>query len=153
MFEPAAPDPATEMTVEMDGEMLRSLGIDETFDSKTEARSPGFSTTLEPHLGVEWLIVPSFAARLGYFFRPTPVPKQNGDTNILDGNTHALAAGLGFNFNDPLEVFAKPVHIDLAYQLMLIPERRADKGSSSDVPSYVYSGYLHNVSAAVRYVF
>lgn len=148
-----APDPGVQVSMTMDSEIATALGVEGRFDAMSQEVSPGFSDTLEPHVGIEWYIVPRFAARLGYFFRPTPVPKQNGDTNILDGDTHSFSAGLGFNFNDPLEVFAKPVHIDLAYQFMWIPERRADKNAASAVPSYVYSAYVHNVTAAVTYAF
>ena len=148
-----APDPSVQVSMTMKSEVVSALGADGRFDAISVEVSPEFSDTLEPHVGVEWQIVPRFAARLGYSFHPTPVPKQNGDTNILDGDTHAFAVGVGFNFSDPLEVFSKPVHIDLAYQFMWIPERRADKGSASDVPSYVYGAYVNNVTAAVRYVF
>ncbi|MBI5547671.1 MAG: hypothetical protein HY901_27630 [Deltaproteobacteria bacterium] len=149
-----APDPSIQADLSVDSDVLAALGADERFDASSAPASPGFSDTLEPHLGVEWYIVPRFAVRLGYSFRPTPVPLQNGDTNILDGNTHAFGAGLGFNFDDPLEVFTKPVRIDLAYQLLLVaPERTALKGGDSSVPSYAYSGHVNNVSAAVRYVF
>lgn len=148
-----APDPAVQVSMTMDSEVATALGLEGRFDAKSEEQSPGFSDTLEPHVGVEWYIVPRFALRLGYFFRPTPVPKQNGDTNILDGDMHSFSAGLGVNFNDPLEVFTKPVHIDLAYQFGYLPERRADKGDTSAVPSYVYAGYLHSVTAAVTYAF
>lgn len=148
-----APDPSVQISMGVDSEVLAALGANERFDATSTEVPPEFSDTLEPHLGVEWQIVPMFAARMGYAFKPTPVPLQNGDTNILDGDTHAFAAGLGFSFSDPLEVFSKPVHIDLAYQFLYVPERRANKSSNSDVPSYVYSGYAHNVTAAVRYVF
>jgi len=148
-----APDPAVHVGMPLDSEIATALGLEGRFDAMSPEEPPGFSDTLEPHVGVEWYVVPRFALRLGYFFRPTPVPKQGGDTNILDGDTHSFAAGLGFNFDDPLEVFTKPVHVDLAYQFMWIPDRRADKGSTSTVPSYVYGGYAHNVTAAVRYAF
>jgi long-subunit fatty acid transport protein len=139
------------MTVSSD--VLSALGADQRFDARSPNTPPGFVNTLEPHVGLEWYVVPRLAIRLGYSFRPTPVPLQNGDTNILDGDTHSFSAGLGFSFDDPLEIFTKPVHIDLAYQLLLIPDRRADKGSDSALPPYVYSGHVNNVTAAVRYVF
>jgi long-subunit fatty acid transport protein len=148
-----APDPSVQVGMTIDSNVLTALGADKHFDSASPNEPPGFSDTIEPHIGLEYWIIPRFAVRAGYSFRPTPVPLQDGDTNILDGNTHAFSFGVGFSFDDPLEVFAKPVHIDLAYQLLLVPERTANKASGSDVPSYAYSGKVNNLCAAVRYVF
>ena len=148
-----APDPAVQVSMTIDSAIATALGAEGRFDSATHESSPGFSNTLEPHVGLEWSIIRQLAVRVGYAFIPTPVPKQSGDTNILDGDAHVFGAGVGLSFLDPLEVFSKPIHIDLAYQLRWVPERRADKASTSDVPSYVYSANIHNLTAAVRYVF
>lgn len=148
-----APDPYVHVNMTTESDVLAALGAEGRFDADSGERPPGFKDTLEPHVGVEYWIVPRFAVRLGYSFRPTPVPLQTGDTNILDGDTHAFAAGIGFSFHEPLEIFTKPVHIDLAYQFLLIPERRADKAAAGEVPAYVYSGHANHVTAAVRYIF
>lgn len=149
-----APDPSTKVTLNVDGQALESLGIEDQFDIEGSSGAPGFLDTLSTHAGGEyWIVERRFAVRAGYSFRPTPVPQQTGDSNILDGNTHCVSLGLAFSFDDPLEIFGNPIHIEAAGQRLTIGEREAKKDQDAGVPSYKYSGAVNAVSVAVRYVF
>lgn len=148
-----APNPALTVKMDLSGDAIDALGLSDALDLATDDVSPGFADTVAAHFGAEYEIGDRFAVRGGYFFRPTPVPRQTGDTNLLDGDTHGLSVGVGFNFDDPLEVFARPIHIHLAAQWLIIPERIAEKPASYVLPSYTYSGHINHVSAALRYEF
>ena len=74
-------------------------------------------------------------------------------SNILDGNTIGIAAGVGFNFDDPLEVFQSPVNIDFATQAQFLLPREAIKEATDPVPSYSYSAKMVGLTIVVRYDF
>ena len=149
-----APDPSTKVTLNVDGEALESLGLSEQFDIEGASGPPGFLDTLATHLGAEyWIVDGRFALRAGYSFRPTPVPLQRADSNILDGDTHGVSLGVGFSFDDPLEIFSHPIHIEAAAQRLVVPERQAQKEPEDPVPSYTYGGAVNELTFAVRYVF
>jgi hypothetical protein len=147
-----APDPAVHVGMTLDSEIATALGLEGRFDAMSPEEPPGFSDTLEPHGGVEWYVVPG--SRCAGLLLPPDPGAQAGRRHQHPRRRHPLLRGRpGLQLRRPLEVFTKPVHVDLAYQFMWIPDRRADKGSTSTVPSYVYGGYAHNVTAAVRYAF
>ena len=82
------------------------------------------------------------------------MPLQNvANSNILDGNAVGLATGIGFNFSDPLEIFAHPVQVDLAAQMTFILQREATKPSFDTLPSYTYSARVFGGTAMIRYDF
>lgn len=150
----AAPSPYVNINFDLSGDTLKALGLDTALDLQSPQQSPGFVDTVSARLGAEFRITPRFAARVGFNYRPTHVPKQNAPgTNILDGTTIAANAGIGFNFDDPLEIFAAPIRIDLGATAMFILPRTAEKEPTDVVPTYTYSGKVLGVNAAVRYDF
>lgn len=149
-----APSPYVNIAFNLDGEVLRALGLDTALDLESPNQPPGFQDTLTAKLGGEYRLNKRFAARAGGFYRPTHVPRQNAPgTNILDGTTIGGSLGLGFNFDDPLEIFAAPITIDLAVLAAGILPREAVKEPTDPVPSYSYSGKVFGINAAVRYDF
>lgn len=149
-----APSPYVRINVDLSGETLEALGLDQALDLDTGEEDPGFKDTVSPRLSVEYRVTERFAARGGAWFRPTPVPLQTPEgTNILDSNTFGLAAGLGFSFDDPLEVFAEPIIVDLAVHGLWLLPREANKGETDEVPSYTYSARVFGTTAAIRYNF
>lgn len=149
-----APSPYLGMTLDVSGETLEALGLGGALDLAQEPPQPGFQNTLGVKLGAEYRLSPRFAARAGFFYRPTPVPRQDvPGTNILDGSTFGLGLGGGFNFDDPLEIFQSPIHIDLSTQLQFMVARNAAKEPTDNVPSYAYVGRTFGVSGALRYDF
>lgn len=150
----SAPSPYANLLIDLSGPLLDGLGLGTALDVTSPAQRPGFADTFGGRLGVEYRLSPRFQARLGGFIRPTPVPKQNvAGTNLLDNTTIGVAGGIGFNFDDPLEIMANPIQIDIAAQGHFILGREADKDSTDVVPSYTYSSRVGGVTASIRYDF
>jgi long-subunit fatty acid transport protein len=159
-----APSPYMSLDVKVGGETLKALGLEDALNINTAKNcpdattsnpcSPGFTDTVMGRLGIEYRVSERFAARIGGFYRPTPVPKQDvPDTNILDATAVGVTGGVGFSFDDPLEVFQSPVRIDVAGQGTFLLPREATKESTDSVPSYSYSATVYGVTAAIRYEF
>jgi long-subunit fatty acid transport protein len=149
-----APSPYVSLNVDLAGPTLAALGIDKALDLTSPATQPGFVNTLGFRLGGEYRVSDRFSARLGGFYRPTPVPLQNTTgSNLLDGNAIGLAAGIGFSFPDPLEILAHPIQIDLAGQATFILPREATKPPFDSLPSYGYSARAVGGTAMIRYDF
>lgn len=149
-----APTPYMQLTVDMSGETLEAIGLDEALDLSSNVPPPGFKDTLGVKASVAFDFTDRFAVLGGFSFRPTPVPKQNvPGTNILDSNTVGASVGLSFAGDDPLEIFAAPVHIDLAAHAAFILPRKATREATDPVPSYSYSARTLGVSSALRFDF
>ena len=150
----AAPSPYVSLSVDLSGPTLAALGIDKALDLNVQAPAPGFVNTFGGRLGAEYRVSERFSARLGASYRPTMVPLQNvAGTNLLDANTVGVAAGLGFNFSDPLEIFEHPIQIDLAGQAAFLLQREATKPPTDALPSYTYGGRSFGGMAMIRYDF
>ena len=150
----AAPSPYVHLSIQLSGPTLAALGLDKAFDVSSADSLAGFADTLSVRLGSEYRLSDRFAARLGFSYRPTPVPKQSAlATNLLDGNTVGLAAGVGFNFPDPLEIFQHPIQIDVGLQAAFLLPREAIKDPTDLVPSYTYQARMYGGTIAVRYDF
>ncbi len=150
----AAPSPYVDLEIDLSGDTLKALGLENTLDISSPLQPPGFSDTFNARLGFEYRVSTRIAGRLGGFFRPTPVPKQNAPgTNILDGTTLGLGAGVGFNFDDPLEVFQAPVNIDFATQVQILLPRETNKEATDSVASYTYSAKMYGLTIVIRYDF
>lgn len=149
-----APSPYVGINIDLSGPTLEALGLGKALDVVSATQKPGFADTLGVRAGAEYRVSERFAARLGAFLRPTPVPKQDTQgTNLLDNTTVGLAVGLGFNFPDPLEIFQHPIQIDVAGQAHFIMPREANKDPVDSQPGYTYAANVYGVSAAIRYDF
>jgi long-chain fatty acid transport protein len=150
-----APSPYMNLDMSLAGPTLTALGLAGALDLASPRQAPGFKNTLAGHAGMEYRWSDRLAARGGVFFRPSPVPRQDTQlTNILDADTLGVAAGIGFAFEDPLEVFVAPIHIDAAVQGAFLFNRTANKDSTVDsVPPYGYAAQTIGASVAVRYDF
>jgi long-subunit fatty acid transport protein len=150
----SAPSPYVSINIDLSGPTLEALGLGSALDVTSATRKPGFRDTLGVRAGAEYRLSERFAARAGAFLRPTPVPKQDTPgTNLMDNTTIGLAGGIGFNFADPLEIFAHPVQIDIAGQAQFVLPREAKKESTDTQPGYSYSANVYGVTAAIRYDF
>lgn len=149
-----APSPYVQVQIQMSGPTLHGLGLDDAFNIASPEQKPGFADTLSGRLGLEYRIGKRFAMRGGAYYRPTPVPKQDvPGTNILDCDTLGAGIGVGYSFDDPLEVFQEPVKVDLSATGALLFPREAKKEPTDTVPSYTYEAKLVGVNAAIRYDF
>lgn len=149
-----APSPYAGITIDLSGPTLEALGLDKALDVASGNHPPGFTDTLGARLGAEYRISERFAARLGGFVRPTPVPKQDTQgTNLLDSMAIGVTGGVGFNFPDPLEIFQHPIQIDVAGQAQFLMPRTATKDAVDTEASYTYSANVYGATAAIRYDF
>jgi long-chain fatty acid transport protein len=57
-----------------------------------------FDDTIVPRLGVEYYATDDLALRFGYFYRPTPIPTQDKNRNLIDSSKHVVSVGLGYSF-------------------------------------------------------
>ncbi|MFT3707978.1 MAG: outer membrane protein transport protein [Archangium sp.] len=150
----SAPSPYVGINIDLSGPTLDALGLGSALDVTSAKQRPGFTDTFGGRLGAEYRLSERFAARLGAFLRPTPVPRQDTQgTNLLDNTTVGVTGGVGFNFPDPLEIFQHPISIDVAGQMQFLLAREAKKDPVDDQPSYTYSANVYGVTAAIRYDF
>lgn len=150
----SAPSPYVGINIDLSGPTLEALGLGSALDVTSATQRPGFKDTLGVRAGAEYRVSERFAARLGAFLRPTPVPKQDtAGTNLMDNTAIGITGGIGFNFSDPLEIFQHPVQIDIAGQAQFILPREAKKEAVDKQPGYTYSANVYGVTAAIRYDF
>lgn len=149
-----APTPYMSLVEGLSGPVLNALGLGTAFNVQSQQSPPGFTDTINGHLGAEYRVFDNLALRAGVFYKPTPVPQQDAaETNILDGDTVGAGLGVGFAFADPLEVFQAPIKVDVAAQGQLILSRNANKAKTDTVPPYTYSAQTYALTAGVRYDF
>ena len=64
-----------------------------------------FDDIVVPRLGVEYFLTEDYnlALRGGIFYRPSPVPEQDGNRNLIDSDKLVLCSGVGYTFtlDDP----------------------------------------------------
>jgi long-chain fatty acid transport protein len=150
----AAPSPYLSLDVDLSGPTLDGLGLGSALDILSPTQRPGFVDTVGVRLGGEYRLSERFAARAGGFYRPTPVPRQDtAGTNLMDNAAIGAAVGVGFNFPDPLEIFASPIQIDVAAQAQFLLAREARKEPADATPPYRYAANVFGVTAAIRYDF
>jgi long-chain fatty acid transport protein len=150
----AAPDPATKLKVDASGEVIDRLGLGQALDFQTSELPLGAVSTWTPRLGVEWTLSDHWALRGGYFYRPTPLPRQNGFTNYLDNDAHGFSAGFGWTHPDYLELHRNPVTLELSFLTLWLPNRAVLKSLSTDpVGDLQSSGAVFALMVSVRHDF
>ena len=148
-----APSPAVNVSVRFTGDLAQGLGLDQALKLDSSDAPIGFEDVLIPRLGIEYRLGENVSFRGGYYFRPTMLPEQNGLTNLLDGPTHVISAGLGVSFMSPLGALAEPVKIDAVFQHGFVGGRHADKSASNPVQPYSYGGSTEVFAIDLRYAF
>jgi hypothetical protein len=92
--------------------------------------TPRFRDTLAPRFGLEFRRPSTeawrWAARAGYAFLPSPVPRQGGFTTYADASRHQLALGGGYRLG---RVAGVEITAEAAAQLHLLVTRETDKDS------------------------
>lgn len=119
---------------------------------------PGFHDIWIPRVGVEYTPVAErvfgLTLRGGYFYEPTPAPDQPGPTNYVDMDKHGFSAGVSLRFSGMEPIFPKPIYLDLAAQLIWMPERRYYKHDPADpIGDYSASGLLASFSLMTKFLF
>lgn len=149
-----APDPSPTVAIDLGGDLLEGLGLEDRIDIASGAPVDlAFRDVIEARLGAEYLPVDGFAARVGYVYRPSPAPVPTGPFNQIDPDAHVLSAGVGFTFRDPLEVRQNPVTVDLVYQATVMQSQpvRQQAGDQDRVGDYTAGGAVHSIGLAFRH--
>ncbi|MCA9518482.1 MAG: outer membrane protein transport protein [Myxococcales bacterium] len=144
-FWSGAPDPSPRLSVDVEGYLLEAFGLAGALDLSTHTApiAVGFTDTVTARVGAEWQATPWLTLRGGYFYRPTPAPRQTGVTAYLDNDAHVLSLGAGFDFLSPLKEAPTAVRLDLAAQLTLLPRRTALRADAKDpVGDLSHGGHL-----------
>jgi hypothetical protein len=149
-----APSPWVDLQVDLSGQTLAALGLDEVLDLASAKGRPGFVDTLGVRAGAEWRAAPWLALRAGGFYRPTPVPGQDAlGTNVLDGNRVGGGLGVGMSGRDPFELLEGTLHLELGVQASQLMQREAKKDPSDPVPAYRYGLTVLAGQVGLRYQF
>jgi long-chain fatty acid transport protein len=150
-----APDPSIKFGVNLSGDLVAKLGLQDLLNLSTTDAPVGAYNVLVPRLGVEFDLNKIVQLRAGYFFRATMIPRQTApQSNYMDANAHVVSFGAGFTFPDPLEAKERPVSIDLGFQFTIMPRRSATKTDPGDpVGDLAAAGFIFNFVAGLRHDF
>ena len=145
------PSPAAEVALRIDDAVLvgdaEGAVVRDIVSVNTPTIRTGAKDILIPRVGLEYLINDLVGVRLGYSYRPTPLPTPNYETNYVDATAHTMSTGASFTFRDPLEHHKKPLTVGLALQWTLLEDRRVDKPDPQDpVGDYLVGGSILNVA-------
>ncbi|MBZ0253678.1 MAG: outer membrane protein transport protein, partial [Candidatus Methylomirabilis sp.] len=153
------PSPYTEVSLGNLGTFLP--GVPEFGSSKID---PDFRDTFVPRLGVEYAMEEEggrrrHAFRGGYAYIPSPVPEQDGATNIADADRHVFSVGWGLTAVGAFGyAFPKPVTFDVYASFTYLDPREDRKGPGADpanpgFPTLRTSGNLASVGAQLTFRF
>lgn len=150
-----APSPAADIKIKLDDSRLNP-GVDP--NSIIDITSPKVKLNtkdiLIPRVGIEYVMNEYITFRGGYFYRPTPVPKQPYETNYLDNEAHVVSLGIGFALHDKIERHRALLRIDLVGQLTVLVPRKVDKLQPNDpVGDYNTKGVILNFGLEFRHDF
>jgi long-chain fatty acid transport protein len=120
----------------------------------SEPIDPDFHDTITWRGGVECQAVArpdfDFWLRAGYFYDPTPVPPQTGETNYLDTDRHAVSLSPGFVVRKIGKLPMKaPLVVDLGFQYQYMVPRVFHKEGGSRLlnPGYPKIGIAGSLFA------
>ncbi len=150
-----APDPSPRLSVDIGGTLVEGLGLGSALDISSDVPplNMGFSDTLTPRFGAEWEPpeLDWLRVRLGYFYRPTPAPRQTGVTAYLDNDAHVLSLGAGFVFADPFDLRDTPIEVDLGYSVTFLTRRTLLRGKGDPVGDMSHGGMVHSLAASISH--
>ena len=94
----------------------------------------------------------SLFARGGYEFAKSPIPEQNGATNYIDRDRHALSFGLGGLLVSASETIPGELRLDLHAQWNHLVSGTTVKASATDlVGDYTAGGNIVNLGATLTF--
>lgn len=146
----AAPSPFLSLRTSIRGEGAEAFGLAGNADvpgpGLSRVRPVDFSDTWNLHLGWEYeLAERNLALRMGYQWRPTPVPDQVYGTNLMDASSHVGAFGVSGWL--PVTYVAKRISLDFSWQSQILQRRTTEKVRADDpVGDWSIAGAVHEVS-------
>ena len=153
----SAPSPFLSLRTSISGEGAEAFGLAGNADlpgpGLSRVRPLELSDTWNLHLGWEYeMLERNLALRLGYRWRPTPVPDQVFGTNLMDASTHVGAFGVSGWI--PVTYVAKKVRLDLSWQSQILQRRHTIKVRADDpVGDWNISGAVHEFSLGSTFHF
>lgn len=150
-----APDPSLQFDLDITGDLIAGLGVGDAFDFVVGPSAfPQLLDVWTLHMGAELWATEHLVGRLGYSFRPTPVPPQVGPTNYVDNDTHTVAAGFGISYPDPLNLDDQPLTFEFSTAYSILPEQRTEKESVADpVGAFTHGGNIWSFALSLRHDF
>jgi len=151
-----APDPSPRLSVDVGGRLVEAFGLADALDLSTRGENLvlGFRDTLIARLGAELELEDWCLLRAGYFYRPTPAPRQDGVTAYLDNDAHVVALGAGFAFLHPFRSSETLVSLDIAAQLSILPRRTIMRLDARDpVGDLSHGGLVWAFSATLSHAY
>lgn len=118
--------------------------------------APPMQNILVPKVGFEYAF-PKVTARLGYFYRPSPVTDNSGNGNFVDPAKHVATIGLGLDLKK-LGVTEKQIFLDLHGQFHYLVSQHITKSPNNELgnatngtateykigaPGYDIGGYIY----------
>ncbi len=148
-------NPASEIAIDLDLGSFNDLVL---IPDAPALAAPNFSDTIVPRIGVEWTARRNSSYQIdlrgGYFYEPTPVPEQYGDTNFLDSDRHSFHLGIGWTIAQLGKTLALPVSIDASFGVTQLANRTINKLSPVDpIGSYTIDGRIIQASLSTRWRF
>lgn len=151
-----APSPSPDVAIILDDSQLNpdpDNRVGAVLDTRSAPVSLGAKDIVIPRIGLEYELG-AFELRAGYFFRPTPIPRQLHETNYVDSDSHVVTLGTSWSFKDPTEVHKSPLKIGVAFQLTVLRSRGYDKADPADpTGSYTVSGGVFSFALDLQHDF
>lgn len=152
----ALPPLAPDVTLRLDDRALVPAGATphEVLYAHNQPVAMGARDIAIPRIGAEYSPGDTWTLRGGAQWRPTPLPKADGEANYLDAPALTLALGAGAAFGDPLQVFRKPLQVDLSLAWSGMQRRTVTKRDPADpVGGTSVSGSAWHLAAAIHHDF
>ncbi|MBI3185689.1 MAG: outer membrane protein transport protein [Myxococcales bacterium] len=141
-----SPPPVADISIALPS-LLVVLGYNGQIVSREVSVS--FADAWVPRVGAEWVLQERIRLRAGYFYRPSPVPADQGRrTSYLDSTAHVASLGAGYAFDDPLRM-ASRLTVDAAAQVAFLEPREGRRSALR----YRFGGSTVDVAVAVGYEF
>jgi len=127
----------------------------DTFTSSFQQTLPpsDFHDVISLHTGFEKKMFgnENWIGRLGYEFKPTPVPNQDGAINYVDNDKHVAQVGAGWNTKHFLGVDFEMLHIDTAAFFQYIMPKDVVKAKSTYIgaPGYHIGGWVFGATVTL----
>ena len=80
--------------------------------------------------------------RAGYHYASSPVPEQRGLTSFADNDRHTVGLGVGLELRQLLSILPRPLRLDAALSLAVLPERVHHKAAPLLGEGFRSSGLL-----------
>ncbi len=107
----------------------------------------GFSDTVVPRVGIEYVFVDTYSLRTGYAFRTSPIGPPQRKANLLDNTTHHFSFGFGVLLPS-IRSFSFSADLFSAFDYM--PTKAVNKAAKYGKYSYyAFGGFAWNAGLSI----